>query len=62
MRTPPSSLAANLVAVVRNLLADERGTTTENVIWIAGLAAIALGVVAWFGPQITAAAQSIVFK
>lgn len=62
MQTQHPSLTARLAAFVQALLADERGTTTENVIWIAGLAAIALGVVAWFGPQIMAAAQSISFK
>ncbi len=44
--------------------ADERdrGSTTENVIWIAALAALALTVIAIFGPAILNAARSVIFK
>ncbi|MCT9080465.1 hypothetical protein [Streptomyces fulvoviolaceus] len=41
---------------------DDRGVTTEHVIWIAGLAALALTIVGIFGPEITAAAKNVVFK
>ncbi|WP_041254088.1 hypothetical protein [Frankia sp. EAN1pec] len=43
---------------------DERdaGNTTENVIWIAFLAALALTVIGIFGPQILDAARSVVFR
>lgn len=40
----------------------DRGSTTENVIWIAALAALALAVIGIFGPQILDAAQSVVFE
>jgi hypothetical protein len=40
----------------------DRGSTTENVIWIAFLAALALTVIGIFGPQILDAARSVVFK
>ncbi|MFD4560506.1 hypothetical protein ACFWP5_40380 [Streptomyces sp. NPDC058469] len=47
---------------VRNMLRDDRGVTTEQVIWIAFLAALALTVTGLFGPQILAAARSVTFK
>jgi hypothetical protein len=40
----------------------DRGSTTENVIWIAALAALALAVIGIFGPAILAAARSVVFQ
>jgi hypothetical protein len=40
----------------------DRGSTTENVIWIAFLAALALTVIGIFGPKILAAARSVVFQ
>jgi hypothetical protein len=40
----------------------DRGSTTENVIWIAFLAALALTVIGIFGPKILDAARSVVFK
>ena len=40
----------------------DRGSTTEQVIWIAFLAALAIAVVAIFGPQILDAARSVVFQ
>jgi len=40
----------------------DRGSTTENVIWIAFLAALALTVIGIFGPQILDAARSVVFQ
>ncbi|WP_139342381.1 hypothetical protein [Protofrankia sp. BMG5.30] len=49
---------------VRDMPPDERdrGSTTEQVIWIAFLAGLALTVIGIFGPQILDAAQNIVFK
>ncbi|WP_055749906.1 MULTISPECIES: hypothetical protein [unclassified Frankia] len=41
---------------------QDRGSTTENVIWIAFFAALALAVIGIFGPQILDAARSVVFK
>jgi hypothetical protein len=40
----------------------DRGSTTENVIWIAFLAALALTVIGIFGPRILDAARSVVFQ
>lgn len=40
----------------------DRGSTTENVIWIAALAALALAVIGIFGPAILDAARSVAFK
>jgi type VI protein secretion system component VasF len=57
-----TSILSHLASIWRGLAADERGTTTENVIWIAALAALALAVVGLLGPQILAAAKSIVFQ
>jgi hypothetical protein len=47
---------------LRELAADDRGVTTEHVIWIAFLAALALAVTAIFGPKILAAARSVSFQ
>jgi hypothetical protein len=41
---------------------SDRGSTTENVIWIAFLAALALTVIGIFGPKILDAAKSVVFQ
>ncbi|KPM52691.1 hypothetical protein E0F15_18455 [Frankia sp. B2] len=41
---------------------DRGSNTTETVIWIAFLAALALTVIGIFGPQILDAARSVVFK
>ncbi|MFM9615788.1 hypothetical protein [Streptomyces niveiscabiei] len=41
---------------------DDRGVTTEYVIWIAGLATLALTVLGIFRPEIVAAAQNVVLK
>jgi hypothetical protein len=49
-------------ARLRALAADDRGVTTEHVIWIAFLAALALTVTAIFGPKILAAARSVTFQ
>ncbi|MEX5713784.1 hypothetical protein AB1484_37840 [Parafrankia sp. FMc6] len=40
----------------------DRGSTTEQVIWIAFLAALALTVIGIFGPKILDAARSVGFK
>jgi hypothetical protein len=40
----------------------DRGSTTENVIWIAALAALALTVAGLFGQQILDAANRVVFQ
>lgn len=58
----PGTVLSRLASRWRDCVDDERGTTTENVIWIAGLAALALAVVALLGPEILAAARSVVFK
>ncbi|MFD8716899.1 hypothetical protein ACFV2H_02405 [Streptomyces sp. NPDC059629] len=55
-------LAHRVQSLIRRLAADDRGVTTEHVIWIAGLAALALTIVGIFGPEITSAAKSVVFK
>jgi type VI protein secretion system component VasF len=62
LTTLAASILSHLTSAWRGLAADERGTTTENVIWIAALAALALAVVGLLGPQILAAAKSIVFQ
>lgn len=56
------SLRNRVTTRVRNMLRDDRGVTTEQVIWIAFLAALALTVTGLFGPQILAAARSVTFK
>ncbi|WP_322770326.1 hypothetical protein [Frankia sp. Cr1] len=40
----------------------DRGSTTEQVIWIAFLAALALTVIGIFGPEILSAAKRIAFQ
>lgn len=47
---------------LRELARDERGTTTENIIWIAGLAAIAIAVIAIWGPDIMTAISKVKFS
>ncbi|GLZ37878.1 hypothetical protein [Actinokineospora sp. NBRC 105648] len=47
---------------LRVLARDERGTTTENIIWIAGLAAIAIAVIAIWGPNIMTAISKVKFS
>ncbi|MEU5001548.1 hypothetical protein [Streptomyces sp. NPDC021622] len=44
------------------LARDDRGVTTEQVIWIAFLAGLALTVTGLFGPQILEAARSVTFR
>jgi len=48
--------------LLRRLAGDDRGVTTEYVIWIAGLSALALAVLEIFRPEIVAAAKSVVLK
>jgi type VI protein secretion system component VasF len=62
MLTTATTILCRIASAWRSLAADERGTTTENVIWIAALAALALAVVGLLGPQILGAAKSIVFQ
>jgi len=57
-----NTLVPRARSLLRRLAGDDRGVTTEYVIWIAGLAALALTVIGIFGPEITAAAKSVVFK
>ena len=57
-----NALAHRMRLLVRRLAADDRGVTTEHVIWIAGLSALALTVIGIFGPEITSAAKNAVFK
>ncbi|MET8983202.1 hypothetical protein ABZX85_47290 [Streptomyces sp. NPDC004539] len=60
---PLRSLTPLTRHLLRRLAAkDDRGSTTENVIWIAGLAALAITVVQIFGPDIIAAAKSVTFS
>lgn len=58
----PTTLWIRASARLRQLAADDRGVTTEHVIWIAFLAALALVVTALFGPKILAAARSVSFQ
>jgi hypothetical protein len=51
-----------LGALFRMLSRDERGNTTEHIIWIAGLAAIALAVLAIWGPAIMQAVAKVKFS
>ncbi len=55
-------LAERLRLLARDRIKDERGSTTENVIWIAGLAAIAIAVIAFLGPAIMDAVHKIKFS
>ncbi|WP_075737714.1 hypothetical protein [Streptomyces acidiscabies] len=41
---------------------DDRGVTTEYVIWIGGLATLGLAILKIFSPEIIAAAKNVVFK
>jgi hypothetical protein len=56
-----NSLVTRSRSLLRSMAHDDRGVTTEHVIWIAGLAALALTIVGIFGPEITAAAKNVVF-
>ena len=57
-----TALWLRLAARLHDLAEDDRGVTTEHVIWIAFLAALALVVTALFGPKIMAAARSVSFQ
>lgn len=57
-----TSLWIQALARWHTLAEDDRGVTTEHVIWIAFLAALALVVTALFGPKILAAARSVSFQ
>lgn len=57
-----TSLWIRLTARLHGLAEDDRGVTTEHVIWIAFLAALGLTVTALFGPKILAAARDIRFE
>ncbi|MFI0724347.1 hypothetical protein [Streptomyces sp. NPDC021224] len=57
-----TSLWTRLNTRLHGLAADDRGVTTEHVIWIAFLAALALTVTALFGPKILDAARNISFE
>lgn len=61
-RSPADRLRSTLARVLQRITHDDRGVTTEQVIWIGFLAALALTVTGLFGPQILTAARSIVFK
>lgn len=61
MKTRLRTLRPRARAVLRRLAADDRGMTTEQVIWIAGLSVLAITVVNIFSPEIIAAAQAVVF-
>lgn len=57
-----TSLRRLAAARLRQMATDDRGYTTETVIWIAILAALALAVGGLFGPAIMDAAQSVRFQ
>ncbi|MFG2943488.1 hypothetical protein [Streptomyces sp. NPDC048282] len=56
-----NSLLSRARSLLRRLRTDDRGVTTEHVIWIAGLSALALTILDIFGPEIVAAAKNVVF-
>ncbi|MFJ6901523.1 hypothetical protein [Streptomyces hokutonensis] len=60
--SPLNSLVARAQLFIRSIADDDRGVTTEHVIWIAALAALALTIVGIFGPEITSAAKNVVFS
>ncbi|CAM5731130.1 MULTISPECIES: hypothetical protein [Streptomyces] len=62
MPSPPTSITTRLAARLRTLARDDRGYTSETVIWIALLSALALSVGALIGPEIVDAAHNIRFK
>ncbi|MBB4786004.1 hypothetical protein [Streptomyces rapamycinicus] len=62
MPSPPTSMTTRLAARLRTLARDDRGYTSETVIWIALLSALALSVGALIGPEIVDAARNIRFK
>ncbi|AGP58312.1 hypothetical protein M271_34500 [Streptomyces rapamycinicus NRRL 5491] len=55
-------MTTRLAARLRTLARDDRGYTSETVIWIALLSALALSVGALIGPEIVDAARNIRFK
>ncbi|WP_329555232.1 hypothetical protein [Streptomyces sp. NBC_00696] len=57
-----NSLLTRARSLLHSLAADDRGMTTEEVIWIAGLSALAITVVTIFGPEIIAAARNVNFS
>ena len=61
MATRPPTLPSRVWTALRCIAADERGTTTENIIWIAGLAALAIAVLAIWGPEILSAVTQVQF-
>ncbi|MFE0099848.1 hypothetical protein [Streptomyces sp. NPDC059009] len=60
--SPLRPLWTHISTTLREVADDDRGVTTEQVIWIAFLAALALTVTALFGPQIVAAARNVKFQ
>ncbi len=62
MPTRLAGLAGRARALLRRVRDDEAGNTTENVIWIAILAALALTVAGLFASRIWEAAQNVVFQ
>ncbi|WP_282794135.1 hypothetical protein [Streptomyces sp. CC224B] len=61
-RPSPWTWQRQLGGFLRALARDDRGMTSEHVIWIAFAAALALAVTGLFGPQIMAAARSVSFR
>lgn len=57
-----NSILMRAAARLRELAHDDRGYTSETVIWIALLSALALSVGALIGPEIVDAARNIQFK
>jgi len=57
-----NSFVTHARALIHRLAADDRGMTTEEVIWIAGLSALAITIVSIFGPEIIAAARNVTFS
>lgn len=62
MLTQLFTLWSGIQTRLRDLSRDERGTTTENIIWIAGLASIAIAVIAIWGPDIMTAISKVKFS
>jgi hypothetical protein len=57
-----SAILTYIGTLLRTLTRDERGNTTEHIIWIAGLAAIAIAVLAIWGPAIMEAVAKVKFS
>ncbi|WP_275560543.1 MULTISPECIES: hypothetical protein [unclassified Streptomyces] len=59
MPSLPNSITTRAAALLRRLAHDDRGYTSEAVIWIAILSTLAVSVGALIGPDIIDAARNI---